>query len=235
MNLALPAPVVEEAIAPKVENVEPATAEMARPSNSMLHIHPPPIVEPAVPAISTNTNEQEEEQQHHQPPKTSVPPLSVEGLRTTPGSIHFESDVVILPRAPNKNILQILLPCLYDDRNFVTYGEVKKYCFMKDAVCYVYIDRTDPNPLYQISFHKNLHVQIEDRYHPHRYSTTISPQPDTNLPREEMKTVLIYLKGSSSSGGSGTNQLLYQFTFDTTKDSTVADRFLTIVQALIHH
>ena len=246
MNLALPAPQVEEAIAPKVEYVEPATAEMARPSRSMMHIEPPPIVEPA----TTESNETALSQPP--PPQSTIPlpPWSVEGLRMAPGINHFEGDAAILPRAPNKNIIQLLLPCLYDDRNFVTYGEAKKYCLIKDTVCYVYNDRTDPMPLYQISFLQNDHrnsssrssenqwyldVMMEDRCHPHRFSTTISPQPDTNLPREEMKTVLL-IQSLRSNNSSKTNpvqqQLLYQFTFDTWNDTTIADRFLAVVQSI---
>jgi hypothetical protein len=219
MNLALPAPRVEKAIASKVESAEPATAEMARPSHSMRQVQPPPVVEPATTANPELAP----------PPKFSIPPLSVEGLRMAPGINHFESDVAILPRAPNKNLIQIVFPCCYDDRNFVTYGEAKKYCFIKDTVCYVYNEKTDPMPLYQFSFSKNIYAAMEDRYHPHRYSTTISPEPDTNLPREEMKTVLILVVGSS-----GTNPLLYQFTFDTSNDITIADRFLALVQSMSH-
>jgi hypothetical protein len=239
MNLALPAPRVEAAIAPPVEYAEPATAEMARPSHSMTRnmIQPPPIVEPAI-AVSGDADTDMKSSNPLPPPPVpkQVPPLSVEGLRMAPGINHFESDAAILPRAPSKNIIQLLLPCLYDDRHFATYGEVKKYCFIKDTVCYVYNDRTDPQPLYQISLlllqgdttttSMPITAVMEDRYHPDRYSTTISPQPDTNLPRPEMKTVLL-LRTSSP------QRLLYQFTFDTSVgDSTVADRFLSIVQSI---
>ena len=99
MNLALPAPHVEEAIAPPVEYVEPATAEMAHPSNSMWNIQPPPIVEPATTVTSDVSTEQ----------VVLVPPLSVEGLRMAPGLNHFESEAAILPRAPSKNIIQLIL------------------------------------------------------------------------------------------------------------------------------
>ena len=111
----------------------------------------------------------------------------------------------------------------------------------------MYNDITDPIPLYQIALstpsppqppnhnhHHHLSVIREDPYHPHRYSTTISPVPNTNLPREEMKTILL-LSSSSSKNGSPPQQqlLLYQFTFDTSQDPTVADRFYTTIQSII--
>lgn len=245
MNLALPAPRVEEAIASKVEPVEPATAEMARPSNSIVPVTTP-LVEPAT-IVSAPPTTTEGPQSPTPTLKTPTIPssLSVEGLRLAPGTNHFESEVAVLPRAPHKNLVQLLLPCLYDDRNFVTFGEAKKYCFVKDTVCYVFSDPTDPRPLYQISLSLDDHppsalaVTMEDPYHPHPYSTTISPQPDTNLPRAEMATVLLLRRrrrrtNSSANSRNRTNDLLllYQFTFDTSQDRTRADRFRNILHQI---
>ncbi len=225
MNLALPPIRVEEAVAAPCEVEEPATADPARPSHSMRIVTTSPTVEPAT--IDMTTTELPV------PPK-AISPLSVDGLRTAPGVNHFEGDVAILPRAPDKTMLQIVLPCLYDDRHFISFGEAKKYCFMKGTICYVYNDPTDPQPLYQISFStpptkSKYTVVVEDRWHPDPYSTTISPEPQTNLPRPEMKTVLLFKETATTT----TTQLLYQFTFDTSQDATMADRFLSILQSII--
>jgi hypothetical protein len=216
MNLALPAPKVEEALAPKVEYVEPAIAEMARPSDSIVMVQPPPIVEPATTEYDTKTVQHEYEPIH---------PMSVEGMRNNPiGINYFESYAAILPIAPDKNFIQKVLPCLYGDRDFVTYGEAKKYCFIKGTECIIYNDMTDPVPLYKISLGSNIYAAIEDPTRPDVCSTTISPIPNTNLPRPEMKTVLLRLQSN--------HQMIYQFTFDSTNDKDVAQRFLQTIQTI---
>jgi hypothetical protein len=230
MSLALPAPQVAEAIATAAESVEAATAEMARPSNSLVQVQPPSVVGPA-------TTDYDTKGVHHRQPQT--PPMSVEGLRMANGINHFESYAAVLPRAADKTILQVLLPCIYGDRDYATYGEAKKYCFVKDTDCYIYNDHTDPIPLYKISLspfcgtrHSNnntmnrlqVYAILEDPRHPDRFSTTVSPAPDTNQPRTEIKTVLLKLRSN--------NRLLYQVTFDTSHDDTLALRFVTLVNNL---
>ena len=242
MNLALPPIRVEEAVAAPCEVEEPATADPVRPTHSMrgiVRVEPPPTVEAATIDLMTTTTTHTGPQVP--PPSKAISPLSVEGLRMAPGVTHFEGDVAILPRAPGKTMLQIVLPCLYDDRHFVAFGEAKKYCVVKDIICYVYNDPTDPEPLYQISFATTTTttkyyytVIMEDRWHPDPTSTTISPEPHTNLPRPEMKTVLLFqVAGTTTTAKSSSTQLLYQFTFDTSSDATVADRFLSILQSII--
>ena len=242
MNLALPPIRVEEAVAAPCEVEEPATADPVRPTHSMrgiVTVEPPPTVEAATIDLMTTTTTTHTGPQVP-PPSNAISPLSVEGLRMAPGVTHFEGDVAILPRAPGKTRLQIVLPCLYDDRHFVAFGEAKKYCVVKDTICYVYNDPTDPEPLYQISFATTTTTTyyytavMEDRSHPDPTSTTISPEPQTNLPRPEMKTVLLFQAtvGTTTTAKSST-LLLYQFTFDTSLDATVADRFLSILQSII--
>lgn len=210
--IATPAPHVEEVTVDRLATVEPATAPAVTPVEAAT-VDPAVSVEPATLYQTTTTTLQYEATRHK---ATDLPAKVVRGAT----GADLESAAAVLHGAAHKNILQILLPCLYDERDFVAYGEVKKYILVKDGLCYVYIAETDPKPLYAIELH-SLFAVLEDRARPEKGSVTISPMPNTNLPRETMKTILLKSRR--------TGKQVYQFTFDTEHDPTLAQVFLDLV------
>lgn len=216
MNLAAPAPEVEAAVADKAGHVEPATADAAQQSEAV-NVDAPLAVDPALPY---------DDPMRYAPAIVSSPRLlkpdvlSVRVLRGESGA-DFESYAAVLRGAPDKNCLKSCLPFLFDERDFASYGEVKKFCLVKGDSCFIYGCETDPKPLYAIPL-EDLYPILEDPNNPDKYSITISPMPNTNQPRKEMVTILLKYKGN--------HQQAFQFTFDTALDPTLATRFLAVVQ-----
>lgn len=211
MNLAEPAPRVEAAIAADVAHEAPATAEMVQATEPAM-AKPAPSVEPAseymTPQVDTSKSSF----------KTSA--ASATAVRGSTGS-DLECYAAILTGAPEKNFLKAILPCIYDERDFVTYGEVKKFMLVKAGTCFVYVDDTDPSPLYAIPLEDYVAV-MERPEKPDKWSVTISPAPGTNQPREGLTTVLLKTRS--------TQKQAYQFTFDTKQyDSAIPKRFMDLV------
>lgn len=215
MNLAAAAPEVEAAVADKAEYTDPAVADMVQQS-AEVRVSPARVVDAAVsyddpmryaPDIVAN-------------PKELKPnALSVQVLRGQSGS-DFESYAAVLRGAPDKNFLKRFLPFIFDERDFVAYGEVKKYALVKGDCCFIYGEETDPSPIYAIPLFDLYPIQ-EDPNKPDKGSITVSPL-HTNKPRKEMVTILLKYKSN--------NNQAYQFTFDTKKDPSLAKRFLDVVQ-----
>lgn len=205
-NLAPPAPLVEPATAEMARPVTPTNVERAHHSSSV-DVGPAPAVEPATilvaqpSAITTQTS------------------LSVAALRGQTGA-DFESYAAILRGAPPKNCLKRYLPCLYDERDYVAYSEVKKYAVVKSGHCFVYIRDDDPSPLYAIDLAQVYAVE-EDRQRMDPCSVTVSPQADFT-PRRGLVTVLLKYRNDHSQA--------YQFTFDTETDPSLAKRFQAVVE-----
>lgn len=213
MNLASPAPRVEPATAADAKYEEPAAAQMAEQCEPAIAT-PAPMVEPA--ELSPDVQLAIKSVRNGDPPST----LTVEMLRGEQGS-DFECYAAIFRGAPEKNILKVLLPCIYDERDFISYSEVKKYMLIKAGTCFVYMEKTDPSPLYAIPL-EDFSAILEDPDKPDKHSATISPVPGTNKSRDGMVTVLLKYPG--------TGKQAYQFTFDTkTLDKSFPKRFMELV------
>ena len=208
---AAPAPRVEEATVSRLEKVEPATVPPAAATEAAT-VDPVKSVEPATTMYQTTTATQQQTD-------SSPGDLPTKQVRGSTGS-DFESYGAVIQGGVKKNLLQILLPCLYDERDFVAFGEVKYYVLVKDGLAYIYVSETDPKPLYAVEL-AAFYAVLEDPRNPDPRSVTISPVPNTNLPRESMKTVL--LKSRT------TGKQSYQFTFDTEHDATLAQVFVDLV------
>ena len=206
---ATAAPRVDEATVERVPHVEPAFATAVAAAESI-------SVEPCTTAGAATLLYQGTPTPSKVDPK-ALPTKRVRGPR---GS-DFESYAAVIRGTAQKNFLQVCLPCLYEERDFVSYGEVKYYVLVKDGLCYIYISETDPSPLYAIELDRYTAVQ-EDPRHPEKGSITISPLPNTNLPRETMKTIL--LKNITD------GKQAFQFTFDTEQNSGLAKLFLDLVE-----
>ena len=216
MNLASPAPAVEPAVADKAKYEEAASARPARPSEAAV-ASAAATVDPALPyddpmryapAILSKTVERND--------------LSVDVLRGESGS-DFEGYAAVLEGARKKNFFMATLRWMFDERDFVTYGEAKKYVLVKDNTCFVYADTSHPTPLYALPL-DNVFAIFEDPDKPDKCSVTVAPVPNTNKPRKSMVTVLLKDRA--------TKEQVHQFTFDTEQDPTMAQRFYDCVQTM---
>lgn len=215
MNLAPPAPSVEPATADPAIRQDPATADRVQQSEQP-SVAPPPVVDPAMAhpgAFYAPSNLQ-----------TTVPTsaLSASGLRGDGGAV-VEGYAAILRGAPEKNCLRQCLPWTRNERDYVTYGEVKRYFLIKGSSCFVYGEMNDPSPLYAIPLVDLVACQ-ENPKALDRHSVTISPRPTTHTSPDEYVTVLLKYKADNSQA--------YQFTFDTStsEDPAMVKRFLDAVQ-----
>mmetsp|Transcript_127774 Transcript_127774/g.190414 ORF Transcript_127774/g.190414 Transcript_127774/m.190414 type:complete len:235 (+) Transcript_127774:113-817(+) len=209
-DLASPAPRVEAATADEVDTSGSLTVEAATPSGSV-RVEPAPRVEPAA---------------LYDDPKKFAPPipraeashLSVASLRGS--GADFEGEAAVIKGPVQKNFFKRALPFLFDERDFVSYGEVARFVFVKGNCIFVYGQETDTSPLYLIEMQEVTVVQ-EDPRKPDKNSYTVSPRVNTNEGRESLVTLLLKdrVKG----------KLAYQISFDTSKDKGMAKRFLDVV------
>lgn len=213
MDLATPAPRVSGAAADMADDAEAAAVEPAVPKKAPL-AEPAAKVMPAVPLddpMKHAPKEQINEKAIH------GDQLTVDTLRGTSGS-DFEAQAAVLRGVAEKNCLQKFLPCIFDERDFVAYGEVLRFVLVKSSNCFVYTEETDLSPLYSIPL-ADLVPKMEDRNNPEGTSLTISPSFN-NVSKDDLSTVLL----KYPSGG-----IAYQFTFNTKEDKEVADRFISVV------
>ena len=217
MNLATAAPIVEKAVAEKAAYQDPALADPAQQSEAV-HVSAAPAVDPALPyddpmryapAVVAN------------PQAIQPDALSVVVLRGTSGA-DFESEVAICRGAPEKNILKRCLPCVFDERDFASYGELKKYCLVKGDCCFVYGEMSSPRPLYAIPL-QDFQAWIEDPTNPDKLSITVNPEPLTNQQPRDCVTILLKSRSNEK-------EAPFQFTFKVHNDPTLPQRFMDVLQ-----
>ena len=156
------------------------------------------------------------------PQKASI--LSVAELKKE--GTAFESEAGVIKGRATKDILKRCLPFFYDERDFVSYGEIRRFLFIRGNCIFVYGEKSDPRPLYVIEM-QNFRAEIEDRMKPDKYSFTVSPQAGTNLSGPEFTTVLLKDKHSG--------KLSYQITFDTSNDKSLIKRFMDVFSFSVKH
>lgn len=143
--------------------------------------------------------------------------------QTTESDLSFHSSILcdiqaaVIKGKVERTWLRRLISVVYDERDFVAYGEVARFVFLKGNCIFIYGQDTDPRPLYTILLGSIVAVQ-EDPHHPDKDSFTVSPRVDTNEARKNFVTIL--LKDRT------TMEQLYQITFDTSNDHHLAQRFL---------
>lgn len=171
--------------------------------------------------------------------------LSVDELRALSAShtILFESEAGVIIGQAEKNVCQRLFPLFFDERVFLSYGEVKRYILLTTdgigTTIFVYVDITDPTPLYIIELIQStstgqallMYKPVkEDRNNPEFYSHTISPEANTgiafqeNKSRESLESVLLK-KGKD---------VAFQFAFDKSKaggEEDVCEKFIAAVMS----
>lgn len=186
MEVPTPAPKVEaataEAVRPKAApTVEEAVASSAthaeKPANSSyVSASPPPNASLSTDADQATT--EGNEKKHHGDNKSKP---SVEVLRAT-GKVLFEGYAAVIIGPVEKNLCEKAFRCFYDERSFLSYGEVKRYIvLMKGSnTIFVYADADMPSPMYTIPL-DNLQLEKEDPQNPHFYSHTISPEANAGM------------------------------------------------------
>ncbi len=112
-----------------------------------------------------------------------------------------------------------IIPMLYDDRDFVAYGEIERYVVVQDNTCFVYTESTDPSPLYTIPI-ESLKAVREDPRKPHKRSLTVRPKPNSSLQGCGLETILLL---------DDNDKLAFQFTFDLSRGKSLADDFMAAV------
>eukprot|EP00523_Entomoneis_sp_CCMP467_P012219 CAMPEP_0168765386 /NCGR_PEP_ID=MMETSP0725-20121227/297_1 /TAXON_ID=265536 /ORGANISM="Amphiprora sp., Strain CCMP467" /LENGTH=248 /DNA_ID=CAMNT_0008814637 /DNA_START=11 /DNA_END=757 /DNA_ORIENTATION=- len=224
MNLASPAPTVEQAEAAPAPREASARANHALQSEAV-QVEPAPRVDAATPVddprshapanvVTAATKSMEQAQQE----------LGVEAFRalSPAGKLDFESYAAVIRGGPQKNIFRKCLPCVFDERDFVAYGEVKHFVGVLGQSCIVYAEETSQKPYYAIDLTQFTALQ-EDSDNPDPQSWTISPDPDTNRQRRSLVNILLKTKKERKQA--------FQFTFDTEDDPSLAKRFLDVVTA----
>jgi hypothetical protein len=214
MNLAEPAPRVEAASAAIFKNEEPTTATMATPVEAATATTAPGVG----PAVAYSDNREYAPSNVVNPDPVGPSAMSVDTLRGNGAS--FESYAAVLRGAPPKNCFKIWLPCFYDERDFISYGEVKKYALIKGTTCFIFKEHTDQSPLYAIPL-GDVYTKVEDPNHPDKSSVTVSPSSSDNKSNKRHVTVLLMYKKDDGPA--------YQFTFDTKDDAGLAKRFVDVL------
>jgi hypothetical protein len=218
MNLAEPAPRVEVAAAESAPYTEAATASTPQQSEPW-KTSPAKPVEPAT-TYDPKLHAPECVTKPSNPPTMS---LTVAKLRGGSGA-DLEFYAGVSRGAPEKNFLRRYLPLIFDERDFASYGEVKKYVLIKAGSCFVYGEESDPSPIYAIPLDNVVSI-LEDRDRPDKGSLTISPLPDSNKSPEGMVTVLLKYRENGKQA--------YQFTFDTERcDKALPKQFMDLVDQI---
>jgi hypothetical protein len=211
-HLAQPAPKVEGVFVGKAPTVDEARTDNAQ-------VVEPATVEKAMevgPAVPYDAKRRAAKVKHTSQDKG----ISVKALRGTTGA-DFESIAALLRGAPKKNCLKQHFSLFFNERDFVSFGEVKRFVIIKGDCCFVFTEDSDIQPLYAIPLDE-VKAIMEDPKKPDKFAVTISPTLRSNASKVEFKTVLLKYRNDGSQA--------YQFTFDTTTDRSVAKRFLDVVQ-----
>lgn len=235
MNLATPAPEVEEAraapaksesirrneyVVRDAENTDEAMADKA------MYVEPAVVIkDPKQFAPMKYLN------QRHRDESLDVP---ISKLRSQ--GILFEGPAAVTSGMITTNYrkFQIFLSkCLpygkylYDERDFVSYGELLRYVVVKDETLLVYTEESASNPIYTIPIDSSLHAVKERHDKPHPRSLTISPMTNSNMQAADLQTVLLL---------DARNRLVQQCTFHcattTSKNHShnIADDFIRAIQ-----
>jgi hypothetical protein len=207
MNLAPAAPSVEPATAEPYTLIEPARASMAQQSEAPV-VAGSPLVDAATDYIPYNPGV-----------TNGKVALSATHLRGTTGS-DFEAYVAILRGAPTKSIRK--------RREFVAWGEVKRYMIIQWNMCYIFGEKTDASPLFSFPLHELYATQVDTKSFTGRLgswsstTTIINPNSSNQQPQHLLTVMLKYTVD---------NIQAYQVVFDTLKDPSVVKRFLDLVEA----
>lgn len=211
-ELVSPAPDVEAPSASTQSSAEEVQVEAVYERSGSLIVEPAPKTDPAVPFDDPTKFG----------PKLFPPEMSSLSVAALRGyGIDFEAEAACIKGGVEKNALRRLVPFVYDERDFVSFGEVLRFILVTGNVIFVYGQKTDLGPLYAIDI-ASVRAVVEDPNKPDPHSYTVSPQIGTNKAGTFLTTVLLKDRF--------TGKQAYQISFDTSHDNSVVKRFMAAVQ-----
>jgi hypothetical protein len=164
-----------------------------------------------------------------QPHRDGTADISIDKLKDGTSGIKFEGaagvtkGMIINGVRKCTLVLSKFLPAIYDQRDFVSLGEIMRYVVVKDDVLFVYAERTDPSYLYTVPL-GTLRAVREDPKKPHKRSVTVSPGYGRGIDRqdENLETALLL---------DAKDKLVLQIVFNCNGDTTdVTNRFVAAVE-----
>lgn len=233
MNLAEPAGRVSPAIADDINSAAKGTQNpdldnyIVEPADNMNELDNHDVSMTRVVEYPAVARIVDENVQSSHPGNESMG-LSVDRLKQGPTGIVFEGAAGVCKGMEMHGVRRVtlalsrFLPAIYDQRDFVSYGEILRYVVVKDNILFVYAEKTDPNYLYMIPL-ESLKAVKEDPNHPHERSVTISPGYGTGNNRQDENIVNVLLLEAR-------NRLVYQIAFNISQDKDIADTFVGVVQ-----
>ena len=117
--------------------------------------------------------------------------------------------------------LSRFLPSIYDQRDFVSFGEITRYVAVKDDVLFVYGEKNDPTYIYSVPL-GTLRAVKEDPSNPHKRSVSVSPGYGTGVSRQDKNIENVILMDAEG-------ELVYQVSLNCKNDKEIADRFIAAV------
>lgn len=213
--LATEAPTVGEALAQP-----PAESEHVVVKPAEISVCPEPKAASNVAPATTDYNKFASEKIPHRIASN----LSVSVLKQK--GVDFEGEAAVIKGRVTKNALRRWLPMIYDERDFISFGESKRYVFIKSDCIFVYGQKIDPKPLYVIQL-ETIRGEVEDPNNPHKNSYTVSPQAGNNRTGSNLVTVLLMDRVSGKQS--------YQITFDSRTDKSLVKKFMDTLQSNSKH
>merc|ERR1711862_843328 len=178
LELATPAPQVEQArafAAPKVDSVQYAAtpAPNIEEVNNVLSAIPvkAPRLEPSPPISNIHDNDDEDydvrlEKNDIKNTRNNNNNSSLSASEIIKHSSFNAYAAIYAPTKKKKRypwfIRQVLLQ-INDDRNFISYGEIKRFLIIHEKICYVYLEKISQKPLYIIPLEKYKYVLEEKK------------------------------------------------------------------------
>jgi len=223
-------------------SIEPATA------TAMPFVAPAPCAQrPLMDHDDDNSSAQQQQQQQqptHKNKNTKSNTIRVEDLRPTDfeGTAAVPHEIVKTAAPWYRTILPAFLRHIAPRPYVVPFKDVVRYVVIKNEYLFIYVERTDPAPLYTfpLTAANGMKVVYEDPTAPHPQATTIvqNPGSTTHKKNTQYKTILILQENEHHQeedhhhhNNHHHQKLLYQFTFDTMDDRSKAKLFYDTVTA----
>lgn len=121
-------------------------------------------------------------------------------------------------RVPKREWLRRWLPWIFDERDLVHFKENRRFLFVRNNCCFVFLDEYCDAPLYVIDLDE-LTANREDEANLEATSLEMSPSEY----KDSLITVLLKRMGRN----------VYHCTFDGREDQAVAQRFILLVNASV--
>jgi len=199
----------------------PVRAEAPRPADAPI-VEPAPQVEPAIAAETVKLVDDNNDANNNDcDDDDDDAPYEMDHR----SNADFCCKCSVSKGAHSKDMLKRLLPCFFDERDFVCYGETVRFVIFKGSTCYVYLDELSNSPLmYTIAMEENFIPTIENRDKPDKHSVTMSPGGNKGVSSTVHETILLKNKKG---------KFIFQFTLYVEHDKDLTKKFLAAIQNAI--